>query len=113
MCLLIINITVYFEHNMLLTDTQYRVSLLWNMVCSINEFIKKRHWLLINVVCLIFFFLQFGGVLDGYIDPVNTHTVVGTQDLQNIAIPIIFKICVPMAFNQTFLEESFYDGIVG
>ena len=83
------------------------------MVCSINEFIKNRHWLVINVLCLIFFFCQFGGVLDGYIDPVNTNTVVGTQDLQYLAFPVIFKICVTPAFNKTFLYEAGYDGIEG
>ena len=69
------------------------------------------HWLIVNIICLICFGIQFGNVLEGYIFPVQTNTQVGTTNLQDIQFPIIFKICVKPGFNLTAIEESGYSSL--
>ena len=69
----------------------------------------KFHWVLIHSTCVVAFIIQFGIVLNGFIYPSMTNTVVHENNLQELDFPLVFKICVQPAFNLTALEEAGYD----
>ena len=71
-------------------------------VCS------KAIWVLVNLLCIVFFSLQLVHILEGYAKPTVTRTWEEEVFLQDIDFPLTIKICVIPGFNQTALNESGY-----
>ena len=69
----------------------------------------KWHWIVVHVVCVVACFLQMGSVMEGYIHPTLTNTVVEEKNLKDINFPLIFKICVQPGFNDTAVIEAGYN----
>ena len=67
------------------------------------------HWKLVHLACLAAFLVQLGGVLEGFLRPTITSTVVEQKNLQDIDFPLCFKICIKPGFNAIVLNEMGYD----
>jgi hypothetical protein len=69
-------------------------------------------WLLVHFACTAALLVQLGFVFwNGYIRPSVTNTVVEERDLQDMDLPVIFRICILPGFNDTALEEEGYGSI--
>ena len=74
--------------------------------CLLPRIFTDHHRLLTNLVCLTAFCVQFGNVLEGYINPVQTNIRVGERNIS--AFPLVFKICFSPGLNITAIEEAGY-----
>jgi hypothetical protein len=64
------------------------------------------------LVCAAALVFQLGHVLDGYIHPSVTNTVVEERDLQDLDFPLMLKICATPGFNETALHEVGYGSVL-
>ena len=72
-------------------------------LCKLNTL-----WVLANIAFTALLLVQLANILEGYIHPQTRHTWEKKEPLQNIEFPLVIKICVKPAFNQTALKEVGY-----
>jgi hypothetical protein len=69
----------------------------------------KWIWLL-HLLCAAALLVQLGSVLwNGYIRPSVTNTVVEEIKLEDMDLPVVFKICITPGFNLTAIKEMGYE----
>ena len=65
-------------------------------------------WFLVNILCVFAVVTQLAFNFRDFLFPRLTNTRVETSGIQEENFPLIFKICVQPAFNDTALEETGY-----
>ena len=65
-------------------------------------------WFLVNILCVFAVVTQLAFNFRDFFFPRLTNTRVETSGIQEENFPLIFKICVQPAFNDTALEETGY-----
>ena len=66
----------------------------------------SHHTLFTNLICLIAFTIQFGSILQGYINPDQTNIRVSEKNMSNL--PLVFKICFSPGLNESAIKELGY-----
>ena len=69
---------------------------------------KRILWILAKLTCTALLIVQLVHVLGGFIKPTITRTWEEELPLQVIDFPLVIKVCVSPAFNQTALHEVGY-----
>ena len=75
-------------------------------------FISSSKWLWrgIYICCTLALVYHIGNLLEGYINPTVTNTVVEEKDIEDMDFPLIFKICIKPGLNLSASEELGYSG---
>ena len=75
------------------------------------HFFLHHHILLINLLCLTAFTIQFGIILKNYINPEETNISVSDRNISTL--PLVFRICFLPGFNLSAIEDAGYDTSFG
>ena len=82
------------------------------LICSsVLHVFVHHHILLTNLICLTAFTIQFGSILQGYINP--EHTNIRVTERKITVFPLVFKICFSPSFNLSAIEDAGYDARYG
>ena len=73
---------------------------------SVVHVIANHHILFTNLICLTAFTVQFGNILQGYIDPQQTNIRVSERNITTF--PLVFKICLSPGLNESAIKEAGY-----
>jgi hypothetical protein len=68
---------------------------------------------LLNTCCIIAFLVQISFITYGYIKPERPITETFRQDLDEMEFPVVFKVCVIPAFNDSAVKKEGYRGATG
>ena len=74
---------------------------------SVLCFFVHRPTLLINFICLIAFIVQFGSILQSYVNPEQTN--IRVTERQITSFPLVFKICFSPGLNLRAIDDAGYD----
>ena len=69
---------------------------------------KRILWILVKLTCTALLIVQLVHVLGGFIRPTITRTWEEELPIQVFDFPVVIKVCVSPAFNQTALHEVGY-----
>ena len=64
---------------------------------------------LLYVSCFALFVLQMSLLIQSRLHPEKTISSTEQKKLNEIPFPVVFRICIKPAYNQSFLEEAGYE----